>query len=165
MQTAEFSRFSAYVEETTRPVARAKRLAMFQVLDGREAKSMRDLSERVGGNKLDAAWISQAIRDGEIVITSEGTLCLPDVVAAIHESRALPRIRADLAKLVDELLALGCPDEQSKSEEGRGYWSSGIGRLVTGSRLLGCSFDLDDMDEEWKDHGKALKRFYKKEIL
>ena len=158
MQTPENTRFTDYVTRTTRPPAQAKRLAMFSHLDGHEVKSAVDLAARVAGNTKDRAWISQAIRDGEIVIMN-GTLRLPEAVAAAHPARSLPRLRDELAKIVDELEYVLEPED----EEGRAYWVAGIGRLVTGSRLIGCAFDLDDVDEEWKDHSKAIKRYYKRQ--
>lgn len=101
MQTAENTRFTAYVLRTTRPAAQAKRLAMLSHLDGQDTKSARDLAARVSGNSKDLAWISQAMRDGEILVEA-GVLRLPSAQEVIikHDwSRCL----AAVDKAIDEL--------------------------------------------------------------
>lgn len=161
MQTAEYTRFSDYVSRTTTGVdARAKRLAMFSHLDGRDVKSAIELAGRVNGNSKDRVWISQAIKAGEIVIAN-GALCLPEGVASVHEARALPKIRTQLSQIFDQLCEMGCPEAQASTEEGREYWSAGIDYLGMAVRHLGCSFDLDGISEEGQNYNKQLKKFYK----
>jgi hypothetical protein len=68
----EADRFIRYVEKTTRPQAQEKRRSMLSHLLGHQITSAVGLAAAVGGNTKDQAWISQAMKDGEITKDEAG---------------------------------------------------------------------------------------------
>jgi len=100
METPEYTRFSAYVRRTTRAEAVPKRMQLFSWLNGPSHTSIAGLVNAVGGNSKDREWVSQAIRDKEIVILDDRRMGLP----APKDGQPAPECLASLQRVA---LALG----------------------------------------------------------
>ena len=180
MNTAQHSRFESYVLRTTRPGSEAlkKRLAMYALLDGHEIRSMRVLAERVGGNTKDAAWASDAVKAGEIVLV-DGTLRLPDAVAARHETRSIHVVRKQLLDLIEAVRDLDIydipPDDENPhglgqkvgNDRGNELLRDACYRLNTAAIMIGCEWELDpesDLYAQNRDTQKFWKARAKKDL-
>jgi hypothetical protein len=98
---ARYDRYLQYVQDTSRPDAREKRLACYRELDGFTCDSIGALVLAVGGNTNVRKWVARAIKDGEIIQRDDGRLVLP---AAEPVTEQLTILRAQqILKHVAEL--------------------------------------------------------------
>lgn len=84
MQNSALSRFHHYVEQTSRVDVQERRKKYAVYLADGMFRSFDAMSRAAGGNSLDRKWLSQAMRDGQIRIGSDGILRLAAPQASSH---------------------------------------------------------------------------------
>jgi hypothetical protein len=76
VQNSALNRFHEYVEQTSRVDVQERRKKYAVYLSDGMFRSFDAMSRAAGGNSLDRKWLSQAMRDGQIRIGSDGILRL-----------------------------------------------------------------------------------------
>lgn len=100
MHTPQYERYAAYVQRTSLPKTRETRMSIFRELDGQTHASVSGLLRAIGGNTKTRDWVSQAIKDGEIVQREDGRLVLPSHKRA-PEQLTIPRAKQILAHVAE----------------------------------------------------------------
>lgn len=78
MQNPGIAQLFAYIERTSRPDVWEKRKMLARPLIEAKYSSVSQLVRSIDGNTRDAAWISQALKDGIIERDAQGPLVLSD---------------------------------------------------------------------------------------